>query len=96
VLHDIDVGIQGAVGLVEAPGGGILVAGSRRVGKVSFAAAARLTPDGSLDPSFGAGGVLVAGAENSSFTCAIALPDGELVAAGQVPAHPLLARFPAR
>ncbi len=104
VTHDV-IGAGVVYGVVEAADGGIVVVGTyaAALSRESHAAATRLTPDGSLDPAFGEGGVLVADIANSYFRTVVALPDGAVVAGGSIlgdldgsPYAALFARFPAR
>ncbi len=93
-MHEV-LGTGGVVGLVEAADRGIVVVGAFGVGRTSSPAAIRLAPDGSLDPAFGDGGVLVLDAEGA-FTSVAAMASGEIVGGGRANGRPLLARFPAR
>ncbi len=98
--HDV-LGDGDVHGVVEAAGGGIVVAGTFGDSTGSYAAAVGLAPDGALDPAFGDGGVVVAERGSSYFRSVVALPDGSVVAAGGahsglIRAEPLLAWFPAR
>jgi uncharacterized delta-60 repeat protein len=97
--HDV-LGTGDVRAVVEAAGGAIVVAGTfgdDTGGDLgSYAAAVRLTPDGSLDRSFGRAGVLVAHVGSSLFSSIVALPDGDVVAGGAVigASHvPLFARL---
>jgi hypothetical protein len=102
--HDV-IGTGDVRGAVEAADGKIVVVGTfgdetgHHFG--SYAAAARLAPDGSLDRTFGDGGVVVAEVGRSVFRSVVAMPNGDVVAAGGAvsdssPDVPLLAWFPAR
>lgn len=78
-----------AFALATLPEGRILVAGLRGSGSVGGASAGdtwllRLTPEGRLDPTFGAGGEAVASAvPEEDFAAGLALqPDGRAVVAG--------------
>lgn len=62
--------------------GKIVVAGEGSGDRVEFAIA-RYMPDGSLDPSFGAGGVVTTAVGDYSSASAVVLqPDGKIIAAG--------------
>jgi len=65
------------------PDGKIVVAGDASGDAEEFALA-RYNPDGSLDPSFGAGGIVTTavGADNSYATAVAIQPDGKIIAAG--------------
>lgn len=86
--------------MVILPDGRILVGGGVRTSPAaspSSAVLVRYLPDGGLDPSFGAGGVIstVAGL-NASVNGLTLLPDGRFLAAlvsGQTFSMPILARF---
>lgn len=64
--------------MLVQPDGGIVLTGQLWP---SFAALARLTPDGKLDPSFGTGGFVV-DRRLSALTALAQRPDGRIVAAG--------------
>jgi uncharacterized delta-60 repeat protein len=69
--------------------GRILVAGTVRLGGRERFGVARLLPDGSLDPNFGArNGVAVAGPPGARLEAMALQPDGEIVLAGSVRAGP--------
>ena len=68
--------------------GRILVAGTVRSGGVRRFAAARLLPNGQLDPNFGSGGSVVAGPPGAQLEAMALQPEGELVLAGSVSARP--------
>lgn len=79
----------GGVGCATTPGGGVVLYGALFRASMAEASAvmARLHPDGSLDTTFGVGGVLVfdAGAGTPQLTAvssAIVLADGTIVASG--------------
>jgi uncharacterized delta-60 repeat protein len=71
-----------ATGVVVQPDGAIVVGGITAVGHDM--AAARLLPDGRLDPRFGSGGRATIDFGETDFAHAVALqPDGRVVLAGQ-------------
>jgi uncharacterized delta-60 repeat protein len=82
--------------VVLQPNGGIVTAGSRQIGLASDFAVTRHHPDGSLDTSFGTGGIAVTdfgGAEDKALDAALT-PDGGIVAVGEAdPAGFLKADF---
>lgn len=81
------VGTGGDTGraVLVQPDGRILVAGETRSAGGTDMLVIRLLPDGSLDPSFGAGGIrtLAIGTGTDSVYDAELLPDGTIVGAGQ-------------
>lgn len=68
------------------PNGKILMAGSAKLGTYSDFALARINPDGSVDSTFGVGGIVVQSLGNvNSRIHAIALqPDGKIVTVGSI------------
>ena len=82
----IDLGgsTEMAKGVAIQPDGKIVVAGFVNLNNVIYAMAARLTPNGAPDPSFGAGGItmLAPGGDNAAQAIAIQ-PDGKIVMAGE-------------
>lgn len=81
-LVDVDKGLDVARGMVVAPDGSVLLAGtSSRSGDADFVVA-RLEDDGTLDPAFGSRRTDLGGVESGH---AVALlPTGTIVLAGQV------------
>jgi uncharacterized delta-60 repeat protein len=86
----------GAGSVAVQPDGRIVVAGSVGNSAIKFPegrfALARYNSDGSLDPSFGTGGVVITAfpRENSAIALGIALqPDGRIVAAGELSNPPV-------
>jgi uncharacterized delta-60 repeat protein len=76
----------GAFDLVLLPDGKLLAAGRGDYlpdGTMEFALA-RYQPDGSLDPTFGSGGVVTTNLDGYGATGAAVQPDGRIVVAGQV------------
>lgn len=73
-----------AKALAVQPGGRIIAAGrTLRPGLLPDTALLRLLPDGTLDPSFGQGGMALAGLTGASEAAALALlPDGKIITAG--------------
>ena len=70
---------------VVATDAGIVVAGTANANGRTAIALARYSPDGSLDPSFGNGGKVLAHATSESMdtgNALLALPDGDLLVAG--------------
>lgn len=79
--------------------GRILLAGSRSYqgGSALKPALVRFMPDGTLDNSFGSGGTVLSlfglPASGGYFTAAEVLPDGKIIATGEMGATPIVARF---
>lgn len=71
-------------GMAISPDGRIVVAGSMNSGSGHDFLISRFMPDGSLDPSFGSGGILVAdfGSVYDSIEDVTLQPDGRIVAVG--------------
>ena len=90
---DFDV----SVGLVEQPDGKLIMGGHLFVSGVSNVAVVRWLSDGTLDGTFGDGGVATAhvGVSTGSNTAqaAVIQPDGRVVVAGSAPGTLMLARF---
>jgi Domain of unknown function (DUF5122) beta-propeller len=93
-IHDT-LGIEGVVAVVEVAGGAVVVVLSILVDNVRYAAAARLTPDGSLDPAFGDGGLLIVDDEDCVLTSVITMSNGDVVMGGRAQSRALLVRIPA-
>lgn len=93
-IHDT-LGVDAVDGIVEAADGTIVVVLSILVDNVRYAAATRLTPDGSLDPAFGDGGLLVVDDEDSLLTSVVTMSNGDVVMGGRAQLHALLVRIPA-
>jgi uncharacterized delta-60 repeat protein len=78
-------GASEAYGLVVQPDGKVVAAGYAAVDTSDAFALARYLPDGSLDPSFGSGGLVTTDIDftfrDAAFTLALQ-PDGKLVAGG--------------
>jgi uncharacterized delta-60 repeat protein len=73
--------------VASLPGGGMLVAGSLVVGRSPRVAVVRLRPDGSIDRSFGRGGIVVRGfgrGRPCAANRALVQPDGRILLAGYV------------
>ena len=82
------VGFGHGEAVVIQPGGGIVTAGWRTVSGGTDFALTRHNTAGSLDPSFGAGGIAttdLGGANDQAFDAAL-LPDGGIVAVGETDA----------
>ena len=80
-------GLELARALTVQPDGKLVVAGSYATDEVALFLLMRYQPDGSLDPSFGAGGVVLSdfgGAEYPIYALAVQ-PDGRLVVSSSVP-----------
>lgn len=82
----IDLGgtieVANAVGI--QPDGRIVVAGRATLNGVTHVLAARLTPTGAPDPSFGAGGIALLTSADGAYARALAIqPDGKIVIAGR-------------
>ncbi len=78
-----DIG-QGQAVVIQ-PNGGIVTAGSRQIGTASDFALTLHHPDGTLDTSFGQGGIAITdfgGAEDKALDAALT-PDGGIVAVGE-------------
>ena len=81
----IDLGgtFEVATAVAIQPDGKIVVAGRATLNNVSYALAARLTPTGAPDPSFGAGGIALLTTADGGYARALAIqPDGKIVMAG--------------
>lgn len=99
-------GYGGAYAVVEQADGTILVAGwvrptgARAVANAN-AVVAKITPDGTLDSTFGTGGVAVVSGRDNYFYDLVVEPDGQIVAVGKsqpapvLGGDPLIARFEA-
>ena len=92
--------------VAEQADGTILVAGWVRTDALpglenANAVVAKLTPDGSLDSTFGAGGLATVAGRDNYFYDLVVEPDGQIVAVGQskpdpvLSGDPLIARFDA-
>jgi uncharacterized delta-60 repeat protein len=70
--------------VIQQPDGKLVVGGSSRSGTYSNFTVVRYLPDGSLDPSFGSGGMVVTqvGTEHNGIGSLVLQPDGKIVAAG--------------
>jgi len=93
-------GSDTAYALALQPDGKIVAAGLTTVGGSSTAALMRYNADGSLDTTFGSGGLVTVGLPSASWFLGVAvLDDGRIVAAGSVDSSPrrafLLARYTA-
>lgn len=77
-------GLSGGRDVVLQPNGSLLVVGFANADGNGDAVALRVTPNGTLDTTFGSGGVQSkdAGATNDRLNAATLTPDGKLVAAG--------------
>ena len=77
---------QSAIALVRQPDGKLVAAGFATIGSTSSFALVRYDADGSVDASFGSGGLATAsfGAEACIVRALVLQPDGKLVAAGHV------------
>jgi len=76
-------GNDGVFALVVEPDGKLVAAGFSNSGGIPVFALARYRPDGSLDPGFGNGGVVLDAVGGIAFSSSLVRqPDGKLVAAG--------------
>jgi len=79
----IPVGVFSLIGSVVIQPDGKIVVGGSASNPLLASAIARLNPDGSLDDSFGNGGVVTTSvAANSAYSALAIQPDGKLLAAG--------------
>lgn len=96
-VHDgIAVGVSGASALAVAPDGRFVLGGYTGTLATAEAALVRYRPDGTLDPSFGADGVVVTdfGGLGSDVVSALTLmPGGRIVATGSSGDRMALARY---
>lgn len=85
LLQPVGPGLDYATGLAIQPDGKIIVSGAAFNGKDDDIALVRLNPDGSLDPGFGAGGIVTTSISGQDRGAALALQyDGKIVVAGYV------------
>jgi len=83
VTTDFAGGADGAMALVVQADGKLVVAGSATVGTNGNFALARLRPNGTLDPTFGTGGIVIVDIGGSFDQInALVAKDGRVVAAG--------------
>jgi uncharacterized delta-60 repeat protein len=85
VVTPIHVNNEYGRGVIQQTDGKLVVAGYASNGSNDDFALARYNPDGSLDPTFGSGGIVTTaiGSGTDRIFSVILLPDGKLVAAGQ-------------
>ncbi len=84
VITDIANGDEEAAGVVQQSSGYLVAGGTATVGAMTQFALVRYRPDGSLDPTFGSGGIVLTpvGTSNSHAYALIQQLDGQLVLAG--------------
>lgn len=83
VVTPVGAGNSGALDVVVQPDGKIVAVGAAAAGSGSEVALVRYASDGSLDPTFGSGGIVVTTIGNSTSATAVVLQsDGKIVVGG--------------